>query len=77
MALTGHPAQGCDIGPLRFFHIPGQDLVWRWVLPDHPSALEGREATQAKCSASAMLHAGPAAQRQRVLRRLRPRADLG
>lgn len=58
VALTGHPAQGCDIGPLRFFHVPGQDLVWRWVLPDHPSALEGREATQAKCSASAMLHGG-------------------
>lgn len=58
VALTGHPAQGCDIGPLRFFHIPGQDLVWRWVLPDHPSALEGREATQAKCSSSAMLHTG-------------------
>jgi hypothetical protein len=58
VALTGHPAQGCDIGPLRFFHAPGQDLVWRWVLPDDPSALEGREATQAKCSASAMLHGG-------------------
>jgi len=58
VALTGHPAQGCDIGPLRYFHVPGQDLVWRWVLPDHPSALEGREATQAKCSASAMLHGG-------------------
>ncbi len=58
MPLTGHPAQGCDIGPLRFFHVPGQDLVWRWVLPDHPSALEGCEATQAKCSASAMLHGG-------------------
>ncbi len=58
VALTGHPARGSDIGPLRFFHIPGQDTVWRWVLPDHPSALEGSEATQAKCSASAMLHNG-------------------
>jgi hypothetical protein len=58
VALTGHPAQGSDIGPLRYFHIPGQDLVWRWVLPDHPSALEGSEATLAKCSSSAMLHCG-------------------
>jgi hypothetical protein len=58
VALTGHPATASDIGPLRFFHIPGQDLVWRWVLPDHPSALQGREATQAKCSSSAMLHTG-------------------
>ncbi len=58
VALTGHPAQGCDIGPLRFFHAPGQDLVWRRVLPDDPSALEGCESTQAKCSSSAMLHGG-------------------
>jgi hypothetical protein len=58
LALTGHPAKGDDIGPLRYFHIPGQDLVWRWVLPDQPSALEGAESTQAKCAASAMLHAG-------------------
>ncbi|MCX6031713.1 MAG: glycosyl hydrolase [Chloroflexi bacterium] len=58
VALTGHPAKGSDIGSLRHFHVPGQDLVWRWVLPDHPSALEGSEATQAKCSASAMLHGG-------------------
>jgi hypothetical protein len=58
LALTGHPAKGDDIGPLRYFQIPGQDLVWRWVLPDQPSALEGSESTQAKCSASAMLHHG-------------------
>ncbi len=58
VALTGHPACGDHIGPLRFFHVPGQDLVWRWVLPDQPSALQGPEATQAKCSASAMLHHG-------------------
>jgi hypothetical protein len=58
LALTGHPVSGDVIGPLRFFHIPGQDLVWRWVLPDHPTSLEGPESTQAKCSASAMLHGG-------------------
>jgi hypothetical protein len=58
LALTGHPAKGDDLGPLRYFHIPGQDLVWRWVLPDQPSALEGPESTQAKCSSSAMLHTG-------------------
>lgn len=57
LSLTGHPAKGDDIGPLRYFQIPGQDLVWRWVLPDQPSALEGAESTQAKCSSSAMLHA--------------------
>lgn len=58
LALTGHPAKGDDIGPLRYFHIPGQDLVWRWVLPDEPTALEGVESSQAKCASSAMLHHG-------------------
>jgi hypothetical protein len=56
LALTGHPAKGEDLGALRYFHIPGQDLVWRWVLPDEPSALEGSESTQAKCASSAMIH---------------------
>lgn len=56
LALTGHPEQGDDIGTLRFFHIPGQDLVWRWVLPDQSTALEGAQSTQAKCSSSAMIH---------------------
>lgn len=56
--LTGHPAQPDDLGLMRYFHIPGQDLVWRWVLPDTPSALEGPQSTQAKCSSSAMIHLG-------------------
>ena len=43
---------------LRWFQIPGQDLVWRHVLPDHPSALQGPQSTQAKGSSSAMRHAG-------------------
>ncbi|MBN1641747.1 MAG: hypothetical protein JXA09_10970 [Anaerolineae bacterium] len=58
VALCGHPARGDQIGVQRYFHIPGQDLVWRWVLPHQPSALEGPESTQAKCSASAMVHLG-------------------
>lgn len=56
--LMGHPAEPGDLGMERYFHIPGQDIVWRWVLPNHPSALEGPESTQAKCSSSAMLHLG-------------------
>ena len=58
LPLTGHPAQADDLGAERYFHIPGQDLVWRWVLPDHPSALEGAQSTQAKCASSAMIHLG-------------------
>jgi hypothetical protein len=58
LPLTGHPMEPDDYDTLRFFHMPGQDLVLRRVVPDHPSALEGPESTQAKCSSSAMRHAG-------------------
>lgn len=56
IALTGHPARPDEIASLRYFDIPGQDLVWRWVLPGEKSALEGPESTQGKCSSSAMIH---------------------
>ncbi len=55
-ALTGHPAEPDNTGALKYFHIPGQDAVWRWILPDDHSALEGPQSTQAKCSASVMVH---------------------
>ncbi len=56
IALTGHPAAPDDIGHLRYFHVPGQDVVWRYIEPGKPSALEGAQSTQAKCASSAMLH---------------------
>jgi len=58
LELMGHPEGPDHIESLRYFHTPGQDLVWRWVLPDHPTALEGDQSTQAKCSAAAMVHGG-------------------
>ena len=58
VALMGHPSEPDDIGVEKYFHIPGQDLVWRYVVPNSPSALEGEQSTQAKCSSSAMLHHG-------------------
>lgn len=58
IALTGHPAGPDDIGHLRYFHIPGQDIVWRYIEPGKPSALEGAQSTQAKCASSAMVHLG-------------------
>src|SRR5690606_25674434 len=58
VALMGHPSEPDDIGVEKFFHIPGQDLVWRYVEPNSPTALEGEQSTQAKCSSSAMLHHG-------------------
>lgn len=58
VALTGHPEKPDDIDNLRWFHIPGQDIVWRYIEPGKPSALEGAQSTQAKCAASAMVHLG-------------------
>ncbi|MCX5643079.1 MAG: glycosyl hydrolase [Phycisphaerae bacterium] len=58
ICLTGHPAGADDIGQLRYFHIPGQDIVWRYIEPGKPSALEGEQSTQAKCASSAMIHLG-------------------
>ena len=58
VALCGHPDRSEAIGRLRYFQMPGQDLVWRYVEPDKPSALEGEHATMAKCSSSAMIHGG-------------------
>ena len=56
IALTGHPMGPDDIGHLRHFHIPGQDIVWRYIEPGKKSALEGEQSTQAKCASSAMIH---------------------
>ncbi len=58
VALTGHLRRAATSARCASSMCPARALVWRWVLPDHPTALEGREATQAKCSASAMLHGG-------------------
>jgi hypothetical protein len=57
IALMGHPAGSMDIGTERYFQMPGQDLVWRYVEPG-PKALEGQHSTMAKCASSAMLHLG-------------------
>lgn len=58
IALTGHPAEPDATTLLRYFHMPGQDIVWRFIEPDQPSALAGRQSTQAKAASSAMLHNG-------------------
>jgi hypothetical protein len=55
IALTGHPAGSMDLGAQKYFHIPGQDLVWRYVEPG-PKALEGQHSTMAKNASSAMVH---------------------
>lgn len=58
IALTGHPAEPDDFGNLRHLHMPGQDIVWRHVEPDKPSALEGAPSTMAKAAASMAFHLG-------------------
>ncbi len=58
IALTGHPAEPDATRHLRYFHIPGQDIVWRQIEMDKPTALEGRQSTQAKAASSMMLHTG-------------------
>ena len=55
IALTGHPAKSMDLGAQKYFQIPGQDLVWRYVEPGK-KALEGEHSTMAKNASSAMVH---------------------
>lgn len=57
IALMGHPAGSMDIGTERYFQIPGQDLVWRYV-EQGTKALAGQHSTMAKCASSAMVHLG-------------------
>ena len=56
--LTGHPSASDDIGMLRYFQWPGQDVVGRCLEPGKPSALEGAHSTMGKCASSAMIHQG-------------------
>ena len=58
VALTGHPADPDDIGQLKYFQIPGQDIVLRYIEPGGESALAGPQSTQGKCASSAMIHQG-------------------
>ncbi len=57
IALMGHPHQSDDIEVEKYFDIPGQDLVFRWVSPEN-GGLEGMDSVQAKCSADAAYYYG-------------------
>lgn len=56
IALTGHPAKGYDIGLLKPFQIPGQDVVWRFV--DVEQGLTGEESVLGKCTSDSARHRG-------------------
>lgn len=58
IALVGHPEASDEIGMLKYFHIPGQDIVWRWVAPENELAVTGQHSTQGKCSSDAARHSG-------------------
>ena len=52
IALMGHPHQSDDIEMEKYFHVPGQDLVLRWIAPEK-GGVTGIDSTMAKCSADA------------------------
>ncbi|HEU5317564.1 MAG TPA: hypothetical protein VFX49_15735, partial [Chloroflexota bacterium] len=69
VALTGHPHASNDMASLARFDWPGQDAVWRWVLPpgadSNTSGLEGAHSVSAKAATSAA-RARPPGQRTRT-----------
>ena len=57
IALMGHPAASADIDEEKYFHIPGQDLVFRWVSPEK-GGTKGKDSVMGKCSSDAARHMG-------------------
>lgn len=57
VALTGHPELPDDIGHLRHFQWPGQDVILKDIMPGE-LAVTGPPSTQAKCAASSAIHLG-------------------
>ena len=57
IALMGHPEKSDDVALLKYFHVPGQDVVLRWIAPEG-DRLTGAHSTQAKCSSDSARHAG-------------------
>ena len=58
IALTGHPEKSSDIGALKHFQIPCQDVVWRYIEPASDSSLIGEHSTMGKCSSDFARHRG-------------------
>ena len=54
--LMGHPAESGDTDTLKYFDIPGQDLVWRMVEPGNE--LTSPDSVMAKLAADAARHQG-------------------
>lgn len=58
IALTGHPSKSDDIGLLKYFQIPGQDIVWRGLAPEDNKGIVGVDSTMGKCSSDSARHRG-------------------
>ena len=63
IALTGHPAKSNELSALRYFQLPGQDMVWRYITPGNDSGRVGAHSLAAKVATSAARIAG----RERIL----------
>jgi len=50
IALTGHPGASNDMASLSWFTWPGQDAVWRWVLPPGSEAPPSRDSSAGSAS---------------------------
>ncbi len=55
--LCGHPESSTDVGVLRKFQIPGQDIVWRYIEPGE-KAFDPTHSPLAKAASSAAIHNG-------------------
>ena len=58
LALTGHPLRADELRALDTFTWPGQDTIWRWVLPGD-TALHGDQSVAPRDAGSARLLRGP------------------
>ncbi len=56
ISLSGHPAGSEDIGMLKYFQLPCQDIVWRYIDPLLKNGLTGGHSTMGKCSSDAARH---------------------
>lgn len=55
--LCGHPEKSTDVGVLRKFHVPGQDIVWRYIEPGE-KAFDPTHSPMGKCASSVAIHTG-------------------
>lgn len=56
IALMGHPAESDNCDTMKYFHIPGQDLVWRIVEPG--TELTSKDSVMAKLASDCARHQG-------------------